>query len=312
MAGVGMIFTVTQEFIIMKRISLFGAIPFLMVACSGRNPDDNTVSALPLDRNGIQMNVGDSWLYRRSLINIGMFAATGAPDTLVGYSYFQAAKDTIIDAKEYLIIEGRDYDVGKDTICIYKKRSAIHFSDSAISMYEFKTGDYGFMSGVLKTAASALFLTKDNYGMAMLKKMEIARLLKSANYDTNVYWDFVYPVIFPLIKNAVYTYRDSMDSNGNLPYRRKFLGIESINVPSGAYDAYKFEWLVKEALGIDSVYGFDWDGAHGLLKRYFDLGNNYICDDLGILRDTCRSYDILEHIGNADINPDTLVPWGRR
>src|SRR5512136_3061571 len=116
----------------MKQYALIiltvGMAILMLAVCCGRNPY-YPGNALSLDRNSIHMNAGDSWLYKRSFINIGMFAATGAPDTLVGYSYFQATKDTVIDAKQYLIIDGRDYEVGKDTISIYRKRSAVHFSD---------------------------------------------------------------------------------------------------------------------------------------------------------------------------------------
>jgi hypothetical protein len=108
----------------------------------------------------------------------------------------------------------------------------------------------------------------------------------------------------------VYTYRDSGDASGNLPYRRRFIKTENIIIPLGQFEAYKFEYLATEALGIADIQFYDWIGKNGLLKRYIDSGMNILSDSLGDSIGTVRTYDITELVGQTDINPDTLKPWG--
>lgn len=285
---------------------LFGLVMF---SCNSEK-HDNPMAPLPLDHNTISMKVGDSWLFQRQFINNPDSGTFDFPDTLIGYSYFSATKDTIINGKNFLIIDGRDYEVEKDTISIFKKRSAIHLGDTVL-MYEFNTGDWGFMSGLMKQKAVKPTLSKSNYGTSILKKILLQKLLASSGYDTSVYCDFVYPMVFPFIKDSAYVYRDSGDPRGNFYYRKRFLGTEIISTKLGQFQAYKIEYLTKESLGIDSILYYDWVGLNGLLKRYVDCGHNEISDSLGNTTGRVRTYDISELIGRQDINPDTLKPWGK-
>lgn len=294
----------------MKRKILCGIIMLIQTGCFEKE-QDNLLSPLSLERNSIQMNAGDSWLYRRMFIIEGLDSSLQFPDTLVGYSYFQAIKDTVIDSKSYLIIEGSDYDIAKDTILILKRRSAVHLSDT-ILMYLFNSGAHGFTSGVLKASIPQCRLTISNFGTAALKRILLQKMSLTMGYDTTIYNDFVYPLIFPLIKDSIYIYRDTGDPKGNLPYRHKFVGIERVTIPLGQFEAYKFEWMTKEAFGIDSFFGYDWIGENGLLKRLWDCGSNMIYGPLSEPIDTCRSWEIIEKIGTIDIDPDTLIPWGKR
>ena len=279
-----------------------------MISCNS-DKHDNPVAPLPLDHNVINMKVGDSWLFQRQFINIPDSGTIDFPDTLTGYSYFEATKDTAIEGKQFLIIAGRDYEIEKDSIVIYKKRSAIHLGDTVL-MYEFNTGDWGFMSGLMKRQTTSVSLSKMNYGTTVLKKRMLQKLLVSSGYDTSVYYDFVYPMVFPLIEDSAYVYRDSGDARGNLFYRKRFLGTENITIHLGQFESYKFEYMANEALGIDSILFYDWVGLNGLLKRYVDGGYSDISDTLGNVTARVRTFDISELIGRNDIDPDTLRPWG--
>jgi hypothetical protein len=140
----------------------------------------------------------------------------------------------------------------------------------------------------------------------------MAKFLSKSQYDSSVYYDFTYPMIFPLIRDSIYVYRDSGYSRGNLYYRRKFLGIEDVKISIGTFQAYKWEWMTKEALLVDSIYFYDWIGVNGLLKRYVDCGRTTISDSLGTTTAILRSWDIMELIGSQDIDIDTLKPWGKQ
>ena len=95
---------------------IVGAITFLITLHCNEKNHSNPVSALPLDRNPIQMNVGDSWLYRHTITRIGLKRPSILPNPTIQYAFFQATKDTAIDLLPFLIIDGREYENGKDSI----------------------------------------------------------------------------------------------------------------------------------------------------------------------------------------------------
>jgi hypothetical protein len=295
----------------MKNILIIAFALSSLIDCARK--ENNPIASLSLNHNSIQMEVGDSWLYRLTFINAGLHSKGLLPDTLAAYSFFQATSDTIMNSLEYLIIEGRDYNIEKDSISIIKKKFAIHFSDSFVSSYEFNTGmkESEYMSGVLKTSIIPATLTKSNFGTSILKRILMKKLLSAMNYDTSAFFDYVTPIRYPLKKDSIYVYRDSVDPRGNLNVRRKFLGIESVDVAAGTFEAYKFEFLTREYLGIDSIILVDWIGENGLVKRYF-RSSNTLSDEDGRAIDSCTTYQIDEYAGSRDINPDTLIPWGRK
>lgn len=281
----------------------------LFISCSEKITI-NPTEPLSVDHNSVTMTIGDSWLYKRTFINIPESGIITFPDSIISYSFFSATKDTTIDNKSYLIIDGKDYEVTKDSIKLYRKRCAIHLGDT-ILMYEFNTGDIGFMSGVMKQKSTDLKLNQNNISTLTLKRHFLLKLLSKSFYDTTVYSDFVYPMIFPICNDSIYLYRGTGDAHGNLTYRRIFLGIESISTATGTFQSYKWQWLSKEALNIDSIYFCDWIGKNGLLKRYADCGRSTIADSLGSTTAIVKSWDIMELVGHKDIDSDTLKPWGR-
>jgi hypothetical protein len=298
----------------MKRMIVFGITLVLLVACDKKGLD-NPVSALSLDHNSIQMKIGDSWLYRQTFVNAGLTAESLIPDTLTGYSFFQVKKDTTIDSKSFLIVEGRDYEIEKDSVQISRNKFGIYFSDSIITMYVFRTesSEAGYSTGVMKSAASQPYLTRNNFGTSILKKIAFCKLANALAFDSSPFWDFVTPVCFPLVKDSIYVYRDSGSPTGHMKVRRRFSGIESVQVPAGVFESYKFEWLTNEYFSsTDSVSYYDWVGNNGLLKRYAYFPKSVIADELGTPVDSCPSYQLYELMGKNDINPDTLIPWGKR
>lgn len=70
--------------------------------------------------------------------------------------------------------------------------------------------------------------------------------------------------------------------------------------------------MANEAFGIDSIFAYDWIGENGLLKRFWYEGRSIVYDPLGEPVGTGRSWNISEKIGTTDIDPDTLIPWGKR
>lgn len=286
----------------MKKYLLFFSLTLL--SCVNKKID-NPVSTLPLDHNTISMRVGDSWLYRHTFINIPDSGTFNFPDTFVSYDYFTASKDTTIDSKPYLIIDGREYNIEMDSIAIVSNRCAIHFSDT-VSEYDFAGSPAEFMK---RTAfhKNRKVISVDNFGTTALKKLALSKLLAATNYDVSVYCDFAYPIMFPLAVDSNYVFRPYNDPHGNLAMHYKFLGVENINVFSGRQSAYKYAFLNND-LGLDSFPVFTWIGLNGLLKRYFYNGHMGFVDSLDAIIGTAKSWEIVELIGKSDINPDTLKP----
>jgi hypothetical protein len=294
----------------MKNALVLLVVMLAIIACDpvGNN---NPTDTLSLEQNSVSMKTGDSWLYKRTFSFDNIYEKMKVPDSVTMYSYFFAVKDTFMNDKSYLIIEGKDYDTQEDSIITTKKRVAIHLGVNGIEMMDFELENY-YMTGVLKMRASQSRLTRQNYGTYFLKNLALQKMTASPKYDPDVYADCVYPIVFPLVKDTVYTYRDSLDPSGNLPYYRKFIGIESVTVPVGTFDSYKIEWLVKKSLGINGVTGYDWIGNNGLLRRHLAIDSVAINDVQGENEGMYRMNDITELVGKRDINPDTLTPWGKQ
>lgn len=284
---------------------------FLLISC-GSDKTNNPVSSLPLDYNTIQMSVGDSWLFQRRLINTPVSGVVEVPDTVVSYSYFSATKDTSIDGKTYIIIDGRNYEIEKDTVLVLRKRSAIHLGDTVL-MYEFNTGSINdWSSDLLKRQMTSAHWTPSHAGSFLFSEMQIHKMSVAASYDTSVFYDFVYPVVFPLTQDSAYVYRDAGDPRGSLYYQKRFLGTENVETPLGQFPTYKFEYLVNESMGVDSMQILDWVGVNGVVKRYMNLGYTIFGDSLGNTTGRMKSEFYLDWIGKNDIDPDTLKPWGRQ
>jgi hypothetical protein len=103
----------------MKRIQVCVFFIILLARCT---VDISPISPLPEEKNPIYLAIGDTWTYSRSFINSGLYDALGLPDTLYGYSHFRVTKDTIIESLLYTIVEGKDYDIAKDTIKVFNKQ----------------------------------------------------------------------------------------------------------------------------------------------------------------------------------------------
>jgi hypothetical protein len=284
------------------------ALLFLSIISCSEKRDFAVNGDLSLDKNSISLWAGQSWLYKQTFITSGLPDTIGIPDTLVGYSFFHATKDTSIDSTIYLIIEGRDYDVEKDSVYIIKKRYGIHSSDSEITQIEFETGmeNLGFTSGVMKHSPGLGVVFLNKFGTFILKR-------HAANqFNSAAFYDYVVPIKYPLVYDSIYVYRDTGSINGNSEVSRQFLGIENISVGTGNFDCYKFKWLTNNYWPGDSVIFCDWIGDIGLVKRLYYDPTCLVADDAGVIIDTCILTENYEIIGNRDINSDTLIPWGKR
>lgn len=287
-----------------KYLFVFG---LALLSCVNKKLN-NPVSALPLDHNTINMSVGDSWLYRHTFINIPDSGTFNFPDTFVSYDYFTASKDTTIDLKPYLIIDGREYNIEMDSIAVVPNRCALHLSDT-VSEYDFA----GIPAEFMKRTAfhqNLNVLSMNKFGTTALKKLALSKLLAATDYDVSVYCDFAYPIMFPLVVDSNYVFRPDNDPHGNLAMHYKFLGVENINIFSGNQSAYKYAFL-NDDLGLDSFPVFTWIGLNGLLKRYFYDGHMTFIDSLGAIIGTAKFWEIDELIGKSDINPDTLKPLSK-
>ena len=143
---------------------------------SDKNP---TIAELPTALNPIKFAVGQTWLFRLWFINTGADSAFGVPDTLESYQACSATKDTTIENVSYLVIEETLYASDQYTIDTFKYRYAIHFGDSAISMYSLgSSGQSGF--GLLKRKLpNTCMMPISKYGATILREINYSKLLKS-------------------------------------------------------------------------------------------------------------------------------------
>jgi hypothetical protein len=279
---------------------------------------DSTPDTINERENFISYTVGRQWLYKKYFIFNGAVPMGLPPGgALLGYSHFWVAKDTVIGQAPYFIIEGRDYEIDKDSISTFSKRCAVCVTQAGLKVYEFQGEGYGFLSGIFKRNREVRRLVFTSAMSARdLRKAVLQKVLAAAAYDTTLFCDLYYPIIFPLLRDTSWWYREPGDPRGNLPLRKAYLGKEIINVPAGRFLCLKMEWRINEMLkfgGIDStnlLYGYDWFGPPGLVKRWYDYGRSTMTNDTGDSIGTFHSWDRYEYLGEYSINPDTLKPWG--
>lgn len=292
---------------ILFNVKLYLFILIILLFCSEKSRDGNPL--LPTDNNPIQIKVGDSWLYRRTFVIEGMQAILGFPDTLIGYTYFKAVKDTVINSLNCIVVEGKDYEIAKNEINILTSRFAYHLSDSAIIEYTYTESQLGFSIGIMKCQSSDILSKfKKNYGTMLLKKLSLQRLLNDIRYDTLVFRDLVYPIRYPLEINKPFYYRDIGDPKENVSMGKEYLGQETIEINGNKYQCFIFTYLYGdfiENINKQSRIIFrEYVSSIGLVKRYMEQ-EMQLTDSIKTM-----SYDITEFIGRNAINPDTLKPWG--
>lgn len=292
----------------MKFIFIFLLFTFLFL--SSCDTTDSTEPPAKIGNGIIEMQVGDKWLYRDYMVNL----AYQLPDTIMRYTYLEAVKDTQIDNSTYIIIEGFDYDVNQTTVDSAFKRFAITINDSECVAFEFLDDD-GVSSNELYGEPFGFNLNRHssvdrNIKQKDLRYMFFNNVKLTRVFDTDVFYDKVYPLQFPLVKDSAWYFRREGDDLLGVIYRKKYLGNEILETPIDTIDAIKCEMLVSEALNMPGLVYFQWYGKNGMVKTFIDFGENLITDSGDSIIDSYHTYNVIELIGHEPINSDTLSPWG--
>lgn len=291
------------------RMTLLCLLPLLtFILCREEAGDmHNANPLLPTNESPIDFEIGDSRLYRRTMANIGIEIGS-IPDTLTSYSYFEVVKDTVIDSREFFIVEGWDYETGMDSIHIYEKRYAYHISSDTLIEYAFNNFSKGFVSGLLKTGAGGGADLK--YNTKAVREYILGKATRRAMYDTTVFFDMVYPIVFPLQIDTPYVYRKANNPDGHLYYRKKYKGQETVEVPAGSILCYVLEWMATEAFQAQGISLIDYVSVEGLIKRSIRVEAEALSDSGSLFTDSIPYHETFELLGYENIDPDTLKPWG--
>jgi len=283
-------------------------VALLMIGCEASKDGITPVS---IEKDWLKYEVGQTWTYKRTFINQGSWELMKVPDTLYGYSEFAVTKDTAFEQAEWLIIEGNDYEVNRDSISKTPSRYAVSFTDSSLRVYQFKDSVLGFSWGPFKRRAIASGLTKSDFSKYSIARSKIlAEKAYPATYDPIIFSDLFVPIVFGVDSGYTWRIRAENDPHQNLPIEKRYLGRETIHLPSGVFDAYKFELLTGKYLFVSDLFIFQWYDSRSLLKRLSEYGSSDIQDDSGVTIGTINSWEIFEYLGTGNVNPDTLVPWG--
>lgn len=289
----------------MKILIYFLVIATFWFSC---NSKENPIGPLSESINPVSYSIGQEWLYRRYLINIGLSEISDNPDTNSGYCYFKVVDTLLIDNFNFYIIEGIEYYIGKDSIDEYNQKWAVHVDDTILKVVRYEMENDGFYNGPFKRKA----ILKTELTPVILRKMLYQKVLSQNSSGFNLE---VYPLCFPLTKNKRWIYCYGDDKSDRKDMYREYLGQEKVKTQAGEFDTYKIDRLLSEFWsgtdGADDLLCYDWFNELGLIKRYFKTGKTSVYDEMGIeIGPINESIDILEYIGSYSIDPDTIKPFG--
>lgn len=280
--------------------SVAAAIFLLHSYCQDTNPSS---SSGPLNEgiNPIRFQVGQKWAFRRFMINLGLQSPGFLRDTMTSYTNFECTKDTTIESMQYLILEATDYEPDWENMDTYRRRYAVHLSDSIVKVLEFR-GDYGFFVTPFKLAREKKRHRTD------LREYVAQKRMAKLNFDTLAFEDLTFPLVFPLIPGESWYYRQP-NTKDHLPLRKTYEGRESVTVPAGSFHCFRIKWELQEMWqgAFDDMFMTDWISQSGVVKRYADFGEIEHTSETGESLGTFRSYDIAEYLGSHHVSPDTLL-----
>jgi len=264
----------------------------LLCAC---DPESTTVPAptIPTTNNPVLIKVGDSWLYRRLFINQGLRLATGAPDTIYGYKFVQAIKDTVIQQLPFLVLEATVRDIDKDVIKLTKTRTAMHVESDALIEISLDTVVTSFAGGAVFGRVAASNPTDS--------------LIAKLTADSLHIFDVITPIRFPLTVGDTQTYRNTTTSRAGA-LSHIYEGQQTLTIQGRQVSAWKFKGILPSSFS-KSVTLTDWIGIGGLLRREIQYGTSSMIDSSGNSR-TIVTSELIEYLGPQDIDASSIKPWG--
>jgi len=288
-------------------ITLLTIIIFFGACTEKDQPVAPPITPLDTEKNPIKFSVGQKWHYLKYFINLGNGAAlTGVPDTLTQELNYHATKDTIIQGQSYLIIEVGYHETYPNTLTL-NQRIGVYLGEDSIKVLEFLGGGF-FVGGLLKPhkGSERLLLGKYRSQIEMREDL-LKKKLAGTEFDTTVFRDLMFPIVFPLIQDSSWFVRSD-----NHPFewgaiRKTYLGKEIVSVPGGTFETFKIDWGLNEFWGQTDMFFTDWVSGIGLVKRFIDYGESEWTDEIGRFLGTFNSYDLYHYMGAYNKIFDTLA-----
>jgi hypothetical protein len=189
------------------------------------------------------------WLYRKYFISNNL--TKNIFDTVTVYGEYEVLKDSVIYGNKCFIVQGKEYEIFNDTVTVYKKRIAASVYNDSIIIYEFQNLGNGIP-----------FLFKSQ---------------RSNVYDTTIFSDVYFPVLFPLFKDKKWVTRDTLNPWDHLAIEMQYAGEEQISIEGKIYNANK---LIYKSFQDVVLWINDNDG---LLKTYINYGKMEVTSSDGTI-----------------------------
>ena len=261
-------------------------------------PDKNPSAANEMNLE--EISFGRSWFYRACAIDNSSQRQYNL-DTTWSYSYLSYCCDTTINGCICAVIQGVEYrcfDFYIDTITISQ---FICITDSQIKIIEPK-------------GAAPPYLE-----LSLLKQRAIdtAEYDSSNLYDTSLYSDVLLPIVFPIEKGLQWFYRPLNDPNGSLPMVRRFIGNETVTVPGGTFNCWKFDfdytaWWINDPPVPKSktppVACTTWVSSIGNVKTATISKKDTILHSSGTKTITSDYKTVGEYMGDSDLSDSYVKP----
>lgn len=176
-------------------------------------------------------------------------------------------KDTVVDGRNGIIDEVEEFQLDADSVRVYTGRDLLLVDDREVTLYNLRTDtlpDPGMVFGLLKRAG-----------------------YDTAAYDTSVYSDRMAVLRHPLANGAAWRIRPESDSNGNIPFEKEYLGLDTLEFEGRKLQCARF--VLHSFIDLHS-----WVSRVGLLKAEIDHGKYAELDPLGNVIDSVASRERFE------------------
>jgi hypothetical protein len=239
-----------------------------------------------------QIRIGDTWAYREIEVKKGERQSEEIPelDSTVSYASLSCARDTVLMDKRFFIISYTLYycmDFYVDTsIC----EQYVHVSDSEIMAVEPKGN---------KTSIFPMILYK-------CSAVDTPKYDSATQYDTALYHDIYYPFLYPIPESNAWFFRPMNDPTGNAPMVRRYLGKETITVPGGTFETWKFDfdystWCIGDTspCAIEWIACTTWISSIGNVRTSGTIEN----DNFGFVVSTMLSEYLSSELPSDAVKP---------
>jgi len=288
----------------MKRLLIILSV-LLISSCApiSKSEDKNSESDY-LSNFRITSSVGDTFYYRRDMLNV-----FEQGDTISGLAQWTISKDTLIEGKTWHIYDGIEYCESSGQIDTVLVRILAHQNENGLEVAQVSDvgieSQFDVLRGSRDREISRTMTFEEIRYTLYNRKLPISR----SSDDYSDYQDYTYELAYPLTNGEKWNNRADDTPWKHHIVEKQCLGVDSILLDGIKTPTVKVEVLSGEAFDIDDIFFYQWYDSNGIVKSYLDFGEFVKHNEDGTISTTLHSYDYYIRISKSEMNVDELRPY---